>query len=71
MPQQPDAAPRVQTENPESGLALATKLAIELGPLLVFFGTNAAAEFMLRRRCSWPRRLLRSAWPGGAITKFR
>ena len=43
MPQQPDAAPRVQTENPESGLALATKLAIELGPLLVFFGTNAAA----------------------------
>jgi intracellular septation protein len=43
MPRQPDAAPPAPTENPESGLALATKLAIELGPLLVFFGTNAAA----------------------------
>ena len=43
MQKQPDAAPRAQTETPESGLALATKLAIELGPLLVFFGTNAAA----------------------------
>src|SRR6187551_3116351 len=39
MQKQPDAAPRAQTETPESGL----KLAIELGPLLVFFGTNAAA----------------------------
>ena len=43
MQKQPEAAPRGQTEIPESGLALATKLAIELGPLLVFFGTNAAA----------------------------
>src|SRR4030042_943224 len=43
MPRQPDAAPPAPTENPESALALATKLAIELGPLLVFFGTNAAA----------------------------
>ena len=43
MQKQPEAAPRGQTETPESGLALATKLAIELGPLLVFFGTNAAA----------------------------
>lgn len=30
-------------EAPESGAAVATKLAIELGPLLVFFGVNAAA----------------------------
>jgi len=29
--------------NSESGSGLATKLLIELGPLLVFFGTNAAA----------------------------
>jgi intracellular septation protein len=43
MQQQPDAAPPAQVESPESGLALAAKLAIELGPLLVFFGTNAAA----------------------------
>jgi intracellular septation protein len=43
MQQQPDSAPPAQAESPESGLALAAKLAIELGPLLVFFGTNAAA----------------------------
>jgi intracellular septation protein len=43
MPQPPDAAPRAQTQGPESGTALAAKLAIELGPLLVFFGVNAAA----------------------------
>jgi intracellular septation protein len=43
MPQPPDAAPRAQTQGPESGAALAAKLAIELGPLLVFFGVNAAA----------------------------
>ncbi|HYB05201.1 MAG TPA: septation protein A [Methyloceanibacter sp.] len=33
----------MQTESRESGSALAAKLAIELGPLLVFFGANAAA----------------------------
>ena len=43
MQQQPDAAPRARTETPESGAAVATKLAIELGPLLVFFGANGAA----------------------------
>jgi len=43
MPQPPDAAPRAQTRGPESGAALVAKLAIELGPLLVFFGVNAAA----------------------------
>jgi intracellular septation protein len=43
MPQQPDAAPSAQTQSGESGSALAAKLAIELGPLLVFFGANAAA----------------------------
>jgi intracellular septation protein len=43
MPQQPDAAPSAAAQSPESGAALATKLAIELGPLLVFFGVNAAA----------------------------
>ena len=43
MPQPPDAAPRAQTQGAESGAALAAKLAIELGPLLVFFGVNAAA----------------------------
>jgi intracellular septation protein len=41
MPQQPDATP--PAPNAESGSGLATKLLIELGPLLVFFGTNAAA----------------------------
>ncbi|MGB6907053.1 MAG: septation protein A [Methyloceanibacter sp.] len=43
MPQQPKASPAIQTKNAESGQALAAKLAIELGPLLVFFGANAAA----------------------------
>jgi intracellular septation protein len=43
MQQQPDAAPSARTENTESGSAVAAKLAIELGPLLVFFGVNAAA----------------------------
>jgi intracellular septation protein len=43
MPQPPDAAPRAQTQGAESGAALAAKLAIELGPLLVFFGVNAVA----------------------------
>lgn len=43
MQQQPDAVPPSQTQSPESGAALATKLAIELGPLLVFFAVNAAA----------------------------
>ena len=43
MPQPPDAAPRAQTQGAESGAALVAKLAIELGPLLVFFGVNAAA----------------------------
>jgi intracellular septation protein len=43
MQQQPEAAPSARTENPESGSAVAAKLAIELGPLLVFFGVNAAA----------------------------
>src|SRR5580704_10315068 len=43
MPQPPDAAPRAQTQSVESGAALAAKLAIELGPLLVFFGVNVAA----------------------------
>jgi intracellular septation protein len=41
MPQQPDAMPPVP--NAESGSGLATKLLIELGPLLVFFGVNFAA----------------------------
>jgi intracellular septation protein len=41
MPQQPDATPPVP--NAQSGSGLATKLLIELGPLLVFFGANAAA----------------------------
>ena len=43
MPQPPDAAPQARTQSHESGAALAAKLAIELGPLLVFFGVNAAA----------------------------
>jgi intracellular septation protein len=43
MQKQPDAAPRARAEAPESGSAVATKLAIELGPLLVFFAVNAAA----------------------------
>ncbi|MGA8691740.1 MAG: septation protein A [Methyloceanibacter sp.] len=44
MPQQPDAEPPLPRESaPASGTALAAKLAIELGPLLVFFGANAAA----------------------------
>ena len=43
MQRPPDAAPSVQTESRESGSALAAKLAIELGPLLVFFSANAAA----------------------------
>jgi intracellular septation protein len=43
MPQPPDAAPSARPQNAESGAALATKLAIELGPLLVFFAANAAA----------------------------
>jgi intracellular septation protein len=43
MPQPPDAAPSAQTQSGESGSAPAAKLAIELGPLLVFFGANAAA----------------------------
>ncbi len=43
MPQQPKASPAIQTKNAQSGQALAAKLAIELGPLLVFFGANAAA----------------------------
>ena len=43
MPQPPDASPRAQTQGAESAAALAAKLAIELGPLLVFFGVNAAA----------------------------
>ena len=43
MPQPPDAAPSARPQNAESGAALATKLAIELGPLLAFFAANAAA----------------------------
>lgn len=44
MPQQPEAKPSLPPPNaPASGSALAAKLAIELGPLLVFFGANAAA----------------------------
>lgn len=43
MPQPPDAAPSARPQNAESGAALATKLAIELGPLLVFFAANAVA----------------------------
>jgi len=43
MPQPPDPSPRAQTEGTESGAALFAKLAIELGPLLIFFGVNAAA----------------------------
>ena len=43
MPQPPNAEPSVQARNPEGGAALAAKLAIELGPLLVFFAANAAA----------------------------
>src|SRR5512136_1692699 len=44
MPQQPEPKPPMPQESaPASGAALAAKLAIELGPLLVFFGTNAAA----------------------------
>jgi intracellular septation protein len=42
MPQPPDITPPPRPQSPESGAALATKLAIELGPLLVFFGANAA-----------------------------
>jgi intracellular septation protein len=41
MPQQPDATPPAPSA--ESGSGLATKLLIELGPLLVFFGVNFAA----------------------------
>ena len=43
MQQQPKAPPAIHAKNAESGPALAAKLAIELGPLLVFFGVNAAA----------------------------
>jgi intracellular septation protein len=44
MPQQPEPKPPMPQESaPASGAALAAKLAIELGPLLVFFGTNATA----------------------------
>jgi intracellular septation protein len=43
MPQQPDATPSARAQDAPSGAALATKLAIELGPLLVFFAANAAA----------------------------
>jgi intracellular septation protein len=43
MPPQPDAPPQATAQSPQSGAALATKLVIELGPLLVFFGVNAAA----------------------------
>ena len=44
MPQPPEAKPPMPQESvPASGAALAAKLAIELGPLLVFFGANAAA----------------------------
>jgi intracellular septation protein len=44
MPEQPETkAPLLPEGAPASGTALATKLAIELGPLLIFFGTNAAA----------------------------
>jgi intracellular septation protein len=43
MPQQPDATPPAPAQNAESGSGLATKLLIELGPLLVFFGVNFAA----------------------------
>jgi intracellular septation protein len=41
MPQQPDTPPPVPSA--ESGSGLVTKLLIELGPLLVFFGVNFAA----------------------------
>jgi intracellular septation protein len=48
MPQPPEGPPRAvppraPAHKAESGSALATKLLIELGPLLVFFGANAAA----------------------------
>ncbi len=43
MPQQPDATPSARAQDAHSGAALATKLAIELGPLLVFFAANVAA----------------------------
>jgi len=43
MPPQPDAPPQAPAQSPQSGAALAAKLVIELGPLLVFFGVNAAA----------------------------
>jgi intracellular septation protein len=44
MPQPPEAKPPMPQESvPASGAGLAAKLAIELGPLLVFFGANAAA----------------------------
>jgi intracellular septation protein len=41
--QRPDPLAPASGASPESGLALAAKLAIELGPLLVFFAANAAA----------------------------
>ena len=44
MPQQPDATPPMPpATDRRAGAALAAKLAIELGPLLVFFGANFAA----------------------------
>jgi intracellular septation protein len=43
MKQQPDIAPAPGGEGEEAQPPLLIKLAIELGPLLVFFGTNAAA----------------------------
>ena len=51
MPQQPDAAPGAGPQNSESGGALAIKLAIELGPLLVFFAANAAAGIYAATAC--------------------
>jgi intracellular septation protein len=44
MPQQLEAEPRLQARSATpTGPALAAKLAIELGPLLIFFGANATA----------------------------
>jgi intracellular septation protein len=51
MPQQPDATPSAPAQDAHSGAALATKLAIELGPLLVFFAANAAAGIYAATAC--------------------
>ena len=56
---------------PARGARTPLKLAIDLGPLLLFFGANAAAGIYALPASSWWRHSSRSASPGGGITSFR